>query len=481
MTRSLLLAFTVVSASAMAQVSINGNIIVVQDPTGQINELLGMNNMSIFPSKQEQFCRQAYNTMRAAGIPDTFDGIISFTASEQITDLDNVWQGSPVRSDGSGYGRTNSPSANSYDGTKISQCVFMGTLGRTASLFGPPGPEALPANPDDDWAPSIGFQIPGVKSLTGIEMMGHEYGHHWLLGIEFDQNDGRGRQHFIRGFSGGDQNSGAMGSPNQHYSHNADSRSVMYGECITDLGNGSFELKGCARKYSQIDQYLMGLRGPNEVTPMMVLEDPSAPGEGVDAIAMNRTNSGMTVSGLTRHDVSADEIVRAMGARIPAYPNARNCWRVAFVVVLAPGQTSMTQAMLDKVKRYEARWPQWFSSATDGRGTMDTRVTGMGCVVPADAGVVMPPVDAGMVVDTDAGQVEADAGMVVENDAGTPGEELDAGQGGEVVDAGPQPSKEDTYIPLGTIRPGCGCGADAGASLMAVAALVLLRRRRSSR
>jgi len=483
MTRSLWLALTVVSASAFAQVSINGNIIVVQDPTGQLNGVLGMNNMSIFPSKQEQFCRAAYNTMRAAGIPDEFDGVISFTASEEITDLDNVWQGSPVRSDGSGYGRTNSPSVNSYSGAKISQCVFMGTLGRTASLFGPPGPEALPANPDDDWAPSLGFQIPGVKSLTGIEMMGHEYGHHWLLGAEFDQNDSRGRQHFIRGFNGGDPNSGSMGYPNQHYSHNADSRSVMYGECITDLGNGSFRFAGCARKYSHIDQYLMGLRGANEVTPMLVLEDPASPGQGVDTIAMSRTSSPMTVNGLTRHEVSADEIVRAMGARIPAYPTARNCWRVAFVVVLAPGQTSMSQAMIDKVKRYEARWPQWFNFATDGRGTMDTRITGMGCVVPpSDGGVVVPPVDAG-VIEMDGGVVETDAGIDAGEpmDAGTPGEELDAGDVTPVPDAGNPPSKEDTFVPLGTIRPGCGCGADAGASVIIAAALVLLRRRRTAR
>lgn len=484
MKRVMISCAVLVSALAAAQpVSIDGNIIVIQDPTGQINALVGMQNMSILPSHQEQFCRAAFNIARAAGIPDEFDGVISFTASEQLTDIDNVWQGSPVRSEGTGYGRQNAAWANTYQSNKIGQCVFMGTLGRTTSLFGPPGPEALPADPEAAWSPSLGIPIPGFSSLTGIEMLGHEYGHHWLLGAEFDQNDGRGRQHFIRGFNEGDPNSGTMGYPNQHYSHNADSRSVMYGECITDLGGGSFKFEGCPRKYSHIDQYLMGLRAPGEVSPMMVLEDPTAPGQGVDTIAMGRSAGATTVNGLTRHDVTADEIIRAMGARIPGYPNGMNCWRVAFIVVTAPGATTVPQAMLDKVKRYAARWPQWFYSATDCRGTMDTRIAGSGCIaIPntcdADGGVIVEP-DAGM-TQPDAGEpdasVEIDAGSEPV-DSGTPGEELDAGElpmGG--TDAGSM--YEDPYM-TGKIRPGCGCNVDSSAMVILGALLTLsLRRRR---
>ncbi len=463
---------TTVPTAASAQISLVGDIVVIPDPTGAINDLIGMDSMSILPSKQEQFCRAAFNTARAGGIPDLFDGVITFTASEALTDLDNVWQGSPVRTDASGYGRTNAAWVNSYNSTRMGQCVFMGTLGRVQSFFGGQGPEALPSNPDSDWAPSLGIQIPGVTSLTGIEMMGHEYGHHWLMGIEFDQNDGRGRQHFIRGFFGRDDQ-GQGGSPNQHYSHYADSRSVMYGSCIRDLGNGSFELKGCERKYSHIDQYLMGLRGPNEIDPMMVLEDPSDLGHGVDSVAYGRTSSGLTVNGWTRHDITGDEVVRAMGARIPASPAASRCWRVAFIVVLAPGQTALSQAMLDKVNRYRNRWGPWFNRATDGRGTMDSRITGNGCVTfpgAADAGV-----DAGM------GASDEDAGTV-DQDAGTPGEELDAGQVMMELDAGPGPSKEDTRVAFdtGKIRPGCGCNAPGGGELFAIlAGLVALARRRS--
>jgi hypothetical protein len=479
MRRVSLLAGLLMARAALAQVSVVGDIVVIQDPTGAITNLVTSTTPVIFPSPQEQFCRAAYNQMRTV-LPDEYDGVISFTTSESLTDLNNVWQGSPVRAAGTGYGRQNAPWVNTYNGQKISQCVFMGTLGRvTGFIPGLPGPEPLPPNPDSEWAPSVGIPIPGVKSLTGIEMLGHEYGHHWLLGIEFDQNDGRGRQHFIRGYiEGGDPMT--QGYPSQHYSHFADSRSVMYGECITDLGNGSFEVRGCQRKYSQIDQYLMGLRAPTEVAPMMVLESAAMDGKGAEAVAMAASASPTTVTGMIRHDITVDEIIRAMGARIPAYPNAQNCWRVAFVVVLAPGQTSVPPAMLQKVEAYRARWGPWFRFATDGRGTMDTRINGTGCLAtpPADGGVVVP--DAGPTVD--AGQ--PDSGQPSEEDAGLG--EPDAGMeapdaGGEVIadggvsqppDAGP--SKWDTYVPMdtGKIRPGCGCGATGGLEVLALLALV---------
>lgn len=473
---SALVLFVAGVASAQS-VGLAGNIVIVQDPNGAITGLVGMDNTSILPSHQEQFCRAAYNAARAGGLTDDFDGVVTFSGAETLTDIDNVWQGSPVRSEGTGYARDDSPWKSSYDSTKIGQCVFMGTLGRTTSFIGGGfGPEALPANPEDAWAPSLGIPIPGVQSLTGIEMLGHEYGHHWLLGIEFDQNDGRGHQSFIRGYSSqsGSEGGSDQGSPNQHYSHLADSRSVMYGECITDLGGGSFKFEGCPRKYSHLDQYLMGLRAPSEVSPMMVLEDPASPGQGVDSIAMGRTSSATTVSGLTRHDITADEVIAALGARTPGAPTAKSCWRVAFIVVLAPGQTQLPQAMLDKVQRYEAAWGPWFSFATDGRGTMDTRIIGGGCQVPEDGGVTIAPDDAGVTLD--AGTPELDAG--------TPGEEPDAGEiapdaGVVALDAGTDAPNTD-YVPIRTLEKSCGCSVDSG-GFLAIAGLALLARRRVRR
>lgn len=220
---------------------------------------------------------------------------------------------------------------------------------------------------------------------------------------------------------------------------------------------------------------------------MMVLEDPADLGKGVDSVAMGKTSSGMTKNGLTRHDITADEIIRAMGRRSPAYPHAPRCWRVAFVVVLAPGQTVVPPTMLAKVERYRQRWNQWFTNATDGRGQMRSNVIGPGCPVQVpiadpcdvDAGVRWP--DGGVYVPDDAGMVEEDAG--VEVDAGV---EPDAGSdaGVEPIDAGSTPER-DGGVPeclnceTTKIRNGCGCGATDASTLFAVlGALSVLRRRR---
>ncbi len=77
MIRLIAIAALALGLSASAQVSIVNDVVVVQDPGGQINALVGFDNMSIFPSKQEQFCRAAFNAARQGGLGDNFDGIFS--------------------------------------------------------------------------------------------------------------------------------------------------------------------------------------------------------------------------------------------------------------------------------------------------------------------------------------------------------------------------------------------------------------------
>lgn len=456
------------AAAALGQNFDMGDIVVVPDPRGEINGLITELGGSIYPSMQEQFCRAAYNQMRASAHPDVYDGVITFTAANGINDLANVWQGSPVRSAGKNIGRdTVNFQTSAYNSSRLSQCVFMGTLGKT----GPIPNEPLPADPDKPWSPSLGVPIP-IPSETGIEMMGHEFGHHWLLGIEFDLADGKGKRHFIRATStsGGGEGGGGSNTPNQHYSLLADSRSVMYGSCITPKGGNLYQLGGCPRKYSHIDQYLMGLRGADEVTPMMVLEDPASPNEGVDSIPYATGSSGKEVSG-TPYMVTGESIVRAMGARDPAYPTAKNCWRVAFIVVLAPGETTLSPAMYQKVERYRQRWSGWFSFATDGRGTMDSRALGDGCIFGYNP-------DGGTYV-FDAGQPVVDAGPVEESDAGVvlPEDPIDAGGG--TTGPGDAGLCVGVNCDIGQIRPGCGCGSASGLEVFAGLSLLaaVLRRR----
>jgi len=435
------------SAAGAATYSV-GEVVVVEDTTGAIH-----NNMFL----QSSFCQDAAKGLYAQ-FPDQYDGIVSFS-TESLSVFQNVQQGTPVRQNTLGLGLTSWNNGGAYgSAAKLEQCVFMAGL------------PALPNSPDGAATVLGGLPL----GITGVELLGHEYGHHWLLWVTFDKADGKGKQDLLRGYDPGNDPS-MPGRANGHYSWYAHSVSPMYGSVVTGLGNGKFKLEGADRKYTELDQYLMGLRDKTEVGPMFALDDGS--GHGKDSVPLPKGNSATAPQfGMaTRVDLTIDDIIRAEGPRVPAFPNTQKCWRVAFVLVAGQGKTP-TAAELAKVEAYRTRFEAWFRTATDQRGTMDTRLNGNGCLVPPapDAGVVVP--DAGQ---PDAGVVEVDAGTSVV-DAGMMMVEPDAGLPIEPVDAGRPPTKDETKVdPNNRLKPGCGCStADVGLAVVALAGL-LLRRRRS--
>ncbi|MFL5322474.1 MAG: hypothetical protein ACJ790_22635 [Myxococcaceae bacterium] len=449
MKRLVLVLAVLPAAVAFAGALDQGNIAVIQDTNGNIHNA-GTNPLD---AMQVHFCRETAKVFFQTH-PDQFDGLVTFTP-KQLSTFDNIQQGTPVKLDAQGLGYTSSWNFTSQYGSagKLGQCVFMGSL------------PTLPNSPDS-YVPGP-FGVP--FGLTGVELVGHEYGHHWLMGTNFDLGDNVGPRDFIRGYEND--------APNLHYSAYADSHSVMYGSFITDNGNGSFTLNGGDRKYNELDQYLMGLRASSEVSPMMVIDDGS--GQGSPAIAAQK-GSTRTING-TRYDVTIADIIRASGQRNPDVTTAQHCWRVAFVLV-TEGNNLPTAADVQKLESYRARFTNWFTWATDGRGTMDTRLVGSGC---SNAPVTSPD---GGVVDAGTQSHPHDAG--VSNDAGSgeiPDELQDAGQPGDTGTQGEPGEPGDEEIPpaynhdnIGTLKPGCGCDAGGGASILFVLGAALLRRRRNA-
>ncbi len=450
-----------------------GEVGVVEDTTGTIHANVDLNSfMPGLMAPGGQFCRDTAKAFLGT-YPDVYDGVFTFTPM-QLSDLTGVQQGQPVRWSDQGIGE------NAFDwgsqfgsAAKLSQCVFMGSLPK------------LPASPDGPAIALLGLPL----GITGVELMGHEYGHHWLNWTFFDKNDGLGQRDLLRGYdtSGGSDGEGGSGSLNGHYSYYADSHSVMYGQFITDLGNGSFKLEGGDRKYGYLDQYLMGLRAPADVPPIMALDDGSGHGNAAGAMAKG---SSSTVNNMTRVDVSIDDVIRALGTRSPAYPNAQNCWRVAMILVVPQG-TTLDMADVQKVDAYRQRFQQWFSWATDGRGTMDTRLNGVsGCYTsPPDGGVVVTPdagtPDAGTGGGAGGGGGDATGGGAGGGAGGGTGEQIDAGGtggGGMMIppdDTPMQPGKDETRVPIKQLKPGCGCSSlDASALVLLGALLPIFRRRR---
>jgi uncharacterized protein (TIGR03382 family) len=469
--RSLLALSALLSGSALAQnVYSVGEVAVIEDTSGTIHADVDL--MSFMPGLMApggQFCRDSAKAFFTQ-FPDQYDGVFAFTP-EALSDLTGVQQGQPVRWSDQGIGENTFDWGSQFGSTaKLSQCVFMGSLPK------------LPASPDGPAIALLGLPL----GISGVELMGHEYGHHWMLWVMYDKNDGLGPRDLLRGYdnSGADGEGTGSGFVNGHYNYYADSHSVMYGQFITDLGNGSFQLSGGDRKYGELDQYLMGIRAPADVHPIMIADDGSGHGNAAGAIAKG---TSVTVNNMTRVDVSIDDVTRAMGMRSPAYPNAQSCWRVAMMLVIPPG-TTLQMTDVQKVDAYRQRFEQWFTWATDGRGTMDTRLTGAsGCIANPDGGVVITP-DAG--TDDDAGQGGGAGGGGGDAAGGGAG-----GGGGEVIDAGgaggggmmmmppddtpPQPSKDDTRVPIKTLKPGCGCTSVDASGVLVLLGLFVLRRRKT--
>jgi hypothetical protein len=443
--------------------SVQGNIVIVNDPTGGSFDLT-QHPTGIGPAICEYGAKGLYTQK-----DDDYDAIAVFTTQPVTTGLTSFLSTTPeavlVRQTDQGvaYGSfffQQQPSAFGSAAT-LKHCAYLGPLAQ------------FPMNPDDDFqvqaSPFGGEQATGV---SGIGVLGHEFGHHWLVWAAYDLNDGRGVQGLFRGDTRMDMNRSSAVTGNLHWSAYADTHSVMYGNFITDNMDGTFTLSPGPHKYGFFDQYLMGLRAPSEVPPMLVVDDGSGYGWADFPVAAGHTQ---TVDG-TAVMVGVDDVIRADGPRVPAYPNAQHCFRFAFVIVTGAGQTATAQ-QIAQVDAYRQRWETWYSWATDNRGSVDTRLDAI------DACPTTPPftMDAGM----DAGQLEPpamDAGAPPpELDAGQPMEPMDAGHGGEML---PPQSTEPMKMPddgLSQLRPGCGCAASpidsmAMIVLLTIAAWLGLRR-----
>lgn len=422
MTRPLAL-LVLLSSLAHAQVTTVGDVIVVPDATGSIHQrVMGFGLPGLTPA-QGLACQDASRAALGA-LADEYDFLVVFL-SDQVTGPANVPLFQQARVTAQNIGQN--PLLN--DGTpfgsraKLKGCIFMGSARR------------LQADPDA-LAGDLGS---GNLGMTGIEVLGHELGHLWLVGADYDT--GFGKQEDLR-------------SGDRHYQIRVDSRSVMFGSCIDPLGGDLFRVKGCARKYNSMDQYFMGLIPAADVQPLLLVwgqgsNDPLAP--------LAPSAPPVTIMGSERR-VGVDDVIRQMGARSPAFPATQRCFRTGFVYVTR-GQP--TPEALVQVDTWRRRFEAWFTTATDQHGFVDTRAMGSGCIVPqADAGV--PELDAGSNVD--AGATEVDAGT--EPDAGLPSPQ-GGGTGAAPELLGPQQLRQT----------GCGCSHVEFSSLLVLVVWVLTRRR----
>jgi hypothetical protein len=201
-------------------------------------------------------------------------------------------------------------------------------------------------------------ESPTSRSLGGLSPLGiiaHETGHRWLARLRFVNAD---RQ----------PSDALLGRQRSHWSFFMDSDgSVMEGNEIEDLGGGQFRTTSTTEKFSRLDLYAMGLATPDEVPPWFYIESPISNHGREDNPA-----SGVTITG-TRREVLIQDVIGAMGPRVPAAADSPRQIRQAHIYI-ARSATSAVLRQLDlrSLARMREEFPAFFSRATENRMTVKT-------------------------------------------------------------------------------------------------------------
>jgi len=170
-----------------------------------------------------------------------------------------------------------------------------------------------------------------------------------------------------------------LGRDANHWSFWVDSRSneegnsssVMEGNAWRDNGTGIFtSIESTANYFSDLDQYLMGLRAPDEIGAInyLFVEDRSKSYLRTSSPASNYS------VGAVRKMTSVAQIIEREGPRIPDYTESQRQFRAAFLLV-TDQDSKVPVAQVESVDRYRWSLARYFSSATGRRAFLNASLT----------------------------------------------------------------------------------------------------------
>lgn len=199
-------------------------------------------------------------------------------------------------------------------------------------------------------------RVGGRGAVTGdttMSLLGHETGHLFLaLASIRDPLNAAARP--------------MLGAQNAHWSFNFNSEaSLLEGNRIADRGPQAqprFETVATVEGYSPLDQYLMGLRAPEEVAPVFL-----ARGTGIRNDRFPQV--GVPFNG-ERQDIRVEDVIAAEGRRVPDSTVEQRRYRFAFLLITAKGDAP-AQVELDKLENFRREFESYYVRVTGERGLAD--------------------------------------------------------------------------------------------------------------
>ena len=198
---------------------------------------------------------------------------------------------------------------------------------------------------------------------AGLTYFAHEIGHTWLAYASYLRNGERlplrnpdDRAHWMR----------ELHAPAPFPLRDKYNGSVMGGAYWQENSDGTFTAtSGWTSRgggFSWLDLYLMGLVTPDEVPDMFVLRN------------LRETGGGWASPHTAEKEVvTMEQVLAAMGPRIPSPEWAREVFNIGFVYFLLPGQEPDV-GLLHEHARYRDRTIAHWYHVTGGRGQLTTEV-----------------------------------------------------------------------------------------------------------
>ena len=196
------------------------------------------------------------------------------------------------------------------------------------------------------------------KGNSYLTIMGQESGHRWGAFVNFDK--GSGPSNLI------------LGRQDAHWSYYVDvDHSSLEGGDWVSTGGSNYTCPTNIDYFSELDEYLFGLRTPNEVKDFFYISSasnntPNARSVGTPLINANATG--------TKVDVTVEHVIAAEGARTPVEADENHDLRQGFIFLIAQGTTPSAPDLL-KIANFRKAWESYFELSCDGRLTCNTSLT----------------------------------------------------------------------------------------------------------
>ena len=216
--------------------------------------------------------------------------------------------------------------------------------------------------PLTNYPPDPTSRIFALGEDNTLDVISHEAGHRFLTFVDFiDPTTGR-------------RSNSLLGRQRAHWSFffNSDA-SFLEGNRIDDraMMTPRFLTSATGEHYSELDQYLMGLRFPHEVTPSFLVDQPTNFQQG-DFSASSRPQSGISFDG-ERKEITVDMIIQAEGKRVPDASVSQRKYNFAFILVVDAG-SEPAEAAIQKLENIRAEWEPFFEQAADLRVEAETEL-----------------------------------------------------------------------------------------------------------